>query len=306
MKPQALIKAWNHFWFEQVSPAPVCLYRIAFGLLVLATGAVWSADLDAYFGVHGWLSIETAKHIAPGGPRFSLFYLLPQTDQTLIVLFVILMISALTTTLGLFTRVSTIVVFITLVSFQFRNFTLLNGGDTILRIGSFLLMMAPAGKMFSLDARKLSWEEQWSIRDYGWVQRLFQLEITAVYLQTMVAKIQGEPWQNGTAIYYVSRLEAFAKLPVPFLFDQLWACQLLTWSTLLIETAMFSLVWVPKWRYPVLLAGVLLHLGIDWFMNILFFQLIMISLYVNFVRPADIKKVLERFCKPKAIKSGAP
>lgn len=293
MNMSRLIGVWNNFWFEQVSPAPVCLYRIFFGLLMIATGLVWFAELDTYFGVRGWLTIETAKRLAPGGERFSLFFLLPQTSETVVVLFALYMLFAIAVTVGFYTRISLIIFYILLMSFQFRDFLILNGGDTILRVSCFLLILSPCGKMFSFDARRKSFKEQWEIKDFIWVQRLLQLEITAIYFQTMVAKIQGEVWHNGTAVYYVSRNEAFAKFPVPFLFDQLWTCQLLSWGTLLIETAMFSLVWVPKLRYPVLLAGFLLHLGIDWSMNILFFQNVMMALYINFVRADDIKKYLE-------------
>jgi hypothetical protein len=290
---EGLHRLWNRFWFELQSPAPVCLFRILYGLLVLATALIWLPELSTYFGTQGWISLEASKHIAPG-PRFSLFFVLPPSDQTVAVMFAVLLVSALFVTMGFLTRWSTIVLFLCLESFHFRDFLVLNGGDAILRIMGCLLIFAPCGKMFSVDARKLSLTDQWKIVDYCWVQRLMQLEICAVYFQNFCSKLQGETWCNGTALYYVSKLEDYAKFSSYGLFDQLWVCQLLTWATMAIEFSLFTLIWVPRFRYYVLAAGLLLHAGIEWCMNVQFFEVIMMATYINFVRPADVKIAFER------------
>src|SRR5258706_279641 len=99
-------------------------------------------------------------------------------------------------------------------------------------------------------------EDPWQIRSSCWTQRLLQLQLSAVYCQAFFVKTNVAVWQNGTAIYYISKLEEMARLPVPFFFDHLWTCQLLTWGAMAIELSMFTLIWFKPLRYYVLIAAV--------------------------------------------------
>ena len=64
----------------------------------------------------------------------------------------------------------------------------------------------------------------------------------------------------------------------------------MTWGTLLVEFALGALVWFRDLRYPVLLAGLLLHLGLEYSMIIQLFQWVMISAYVLFIDPRDLRR----------------
>ena len=81
---------------------------------------------------------------------------------------------------------------------------------------------------------------------------------------------------------------------MPYLFDRLWMIKLLTWGALAVELAMATLVWFRDLRYPVLLAGWLLHLGLEYSMNIQLFQWVILSTYVLFVDPADLRRLTQR------------
>lgn len=305
MKAKKILSLWDEFWFSEQSPAPVCLFRILFGLLVLETAILWSPDLLTWFGPHGVLSMDTTRSFLnlPGFnifnmPRFSFFFVLPNSDQTVIVLFCLIVVFALFVTIGLFTRVSLVAVFLLLLSFDHRNLLMMNGADTLLKLFALILVFSPAGAMFSLDylIRKRQGKapaDPWQIRSSMWTERLLQLQVAAVYCQSFGFKIIGEHWQDGTAIYYVSKLEEVARFPVPFLFDHLWTCRLLTWGTLLVELALWTLVWFKGVRYYVLLAGVALHLGIDWALNLPVFEYVMIASFINFVDPSDLKRALD-------------
>jgi hypothetical protein len=54
------------------------------------------------------------------------------------------------------------------------------------------------------------------------------------------------------------------------------------------------LVWQPKVRKPMLFFGVLLHIGIFLFMNLPSFGFMMISLYVLFLKKAELLRAGER------------
>ena len=66
----------------------------------------------------------------------------------------------------------------------------------------------------------------------------------------------------------------------------------LTWSTLAVELALGTLIWIRELRYWVLLAGVGLHLGIELSMNIPMFEWIMIITMLCMVDPKDMKDAL--------------
>jgi tetratricopeptide (TPR) repeat protein len=285
-----LFKLWDEFWFQPTSPSPVCAFRIIYGLLVLATAALLAPDLLNWFGPHGITSISAAK-LWEGGPRFSLLFLLPNTNSSVIALFSLLIIAALCLTLGFRTRLSAAVLFVCLVSFDHRNPIILNSGDTLLRLFALLLAFSPAGYDFSIDrwlAQRRA-KAPLAVPDAApWVQRLMQLQLAAVYFQAFWSKIAGDTWSDGTALYYTSRLLDFQRLPIPFVFDNLWTIKLLTWSSLGIECALWTLIWWKPFRYYVLVAGVLLHLGIDWSMNLPIFEYLMIASYLLFIDPKDI------------------
>src|SRR5262249_514468 len=125
-----------------------------------------------------------------------------------------------------------------------------------------------------------------------WAQRLIQFNLAAVYADAFWTKAVSEQWLSGLSVYYATRLDQFKGLPVPLLLDHVWICKLLSWGTLRIELAMWTLIWFRDIRYWLLAAAILFHLGLDWAMNIPLFQLIMIATFVVFVDPADLTKVM--------------
>lgn len=162
--------------------------------------------------------------------------------------------------------------------------------------------------MYSIDSwlAKRSGEPPSSeeIKCTPWVQYLIRFQIAAVYWHSFFGKMNGETWRNGTAVYYATRMEDFHKLSLPILFDNLWIIQVLTYGTLATECALWSLIWIKEFRYYVLVAGVLLHLGIEWSMNLPFFELLMIASYIVFVEPSDVERVVQ-WVKRKVVPTSA-
>jgi hypothetical protein len=269
---------------------------------------MWGQDLFTWFGPRGVVPIPTMQAYERTA-RFTLFYMLPLSDETVLALYIALLVAALFVALGLFTRVSLIALFLLLLSFHHRNVIILHSGDTLLRVSGFILMFSPAGEMFSLDylmkkRRGLAVETPWAITCPIWTQRLLQLQIAAIYCQTFCSKLAGDTWWNGTAVYYAFRLEDFTRVPIPFLFDNLFLYKVMTWGTLALELALWTLIWVKEFRYYVLFAGITFHLGLDVTMNIPLFQYIMISSYLNFVDPIEVKRALDYLSVRFKLKTG--
>ena len=292
-----ITRAWNRFFFEPISPLPIAVYRILLGLLVLANQFLSWGDVLRWYGPRGVVSFETAWRIS-GGDGLNLFVWLPHTNWCVWLVYIASCFFAVTLALGLFTRASALLTFLLIVTLDHRNALILNSGDTFLRIATFFVIFSPAGKALSLDnwlAKRRGKQSPGQQLYAPWAMKLIQLQLAFLYFYAFVWKVTGTMWLSGTAIYFTSRLIEFWRFPVPYIFEHMWTIKLWSWFTLLIEFALGTLIWIKELRYPVLIAGILLHLGIDYSMNIPLFGPIMVAAYVTFVEPADLKRWLARF-----------
>src|ERR1700722_7467730 len=283
--------AWNRFFFARQSPVPISLFRIAYGVSVIATLLLLHSDWLSWFGTHAWISLSTMQTIEPGR-RLNLFAIIPQNDAWIEALFWVFLASATMLTVGLFARVNSVIVFLCLASIQQRNLFITHGGDTFLRVAGFFLMFAPTGAALSLDRLISIWrgKQDASIPPQSqrpWAQRMIQIQLAVLYFAAFYSKVMSPAWLNGAALYYIYHLEAFRRFPVPAWFYYPTMLKLGSWSAIAIEFSLATLVWIKKLRYIVLALGLLLHLWLEYSLNISLFQWDVLSAYVLFVDPAD-------------------
>ena len=304
MKLNALRAGWDDFWFKPASPAPIALYRILFGAMVLSYFAALSVDTLMWFGQKGLLTRETASRLHPW-PHINLFQLLPPGDAWVIALFALFLLAALCLTLGLFTRFSAFLLWLALLSVHRRNPLMIGGGGIFMQIACFYLIFSRAGDAFSID--KLI-RKKWGSASgpptlsAPWAQRLIQIQLATLYFWTFYWKIHGSQWLDGTAVYYISRVEDYWRFHIPFLFDHLLTIKLLTWGTLLLEFSLGVLVWFKPLRTPLIAAGILFHLMLDVTLNIPYFQWVMITAYATFIYPEDLDSFIAKISAVKISK----
>jgi hypothetical protein len=298
-----VVRAWNHFFFEPQSPTPIGIYRIFYGLLVIADLVLLYGDWLVWYGTHGLVTTDTYIKIS-GGVSLNLLLIMPQTDAWVQAFFWVFLLFAVFLTAGFMSRFSSVVVFLCLGSIQRRNWYILHSGDTLLMATGFFLIFAPTGAAISIDRLLRIWhgKEGPENRLYSpWAQRMLQIQTSMVYISTFCWKTLGAQWMDGTALYYTMRLAEFQRFPVPALENGI-LLRLATWSTLFVEFAAGVLVWIRKLRYWILLLGVCLHLSIEYSMNIPLFQWIIMAGYINFVDPADLTRfwswLRRRFANP--------
>jgi hypothetical protein len=189
------VRVWDEFFFAKQSPVPISLFRVIDGALVIATLLLLRPDWLTWYGVHGWLGLPTALKLEPGN-RLNLFSVLPQSNAWIEALFWVALGSAILLTIGLFTRLNSVLVFICPTSIQQRNLYITHGGDTFLRLAGFFLIFAPAGTAFSVDRliRLRRGKESPTIQPRSpWAQRMIQLQLSFLYLATFLLKIKGLP-----------------------------------------------------------------------------------------------------------------
>jgi hypothetical protein len=304
---RSLVRSWNEFFFAPQSPTPIALYRILYGLLVIADVVLMRPDWQTWFGWKGFVPIETMRAMAAGA-RINLFAWLPRTDAAVDALFWLLLAAAISLTLGFMSRLSAVAVFVGLVSLHQRNLFILHSGDTLMRVCGFFLMFAPCGAAISVDRLLRIWRGREGAEPRPrapWAQRLIQLQVAIAYVATFWWKSQGSMWMDGTAVYYSSRLLEFKRFPAPEI-SSLFVAKLMTWSTLAIECALGTLIWIRELRYWILLAGLGLHLSIEYSMNVPLFQWIAVASYVTFIYPADLTRFWSWVRGRVAPRLGAP
>ncbi|MEK2690183.1 HTTM domain-containing protein [Bdellovibrio sp. GT3] len=291
MKSVTIIKAVWDFFFKPQPVNHIGLMRVLFGLILIFNWYMIWSYLDVFWGVDGLVTLKTSIEYG-SSLRFSLFDLMPNDPRVPALLAIVNLMAAIGVTLGLFTRTSMVVAFVTLLSFQNRNDFILNSGDIVLRNILFFMMFSAAGKAYSLDQWIKSLRHgKWKVpvMERPWAVRLIQIQFCVIYVATVLFKIKGNSWVDGTAIYIATRLDEFVRYPVPLL-NSLAVIKVMTWSTLVVEFAMGTLVWFKDLRYWILLAGIGLHLGIEVVMSIPMFEWVMIAAMLSLVDPYDFVK----------------
>ena len=199
MHLQNVIDAWNQFFHASESCAPQVLYRLMFGSLMLLNAVLLLPLVKEFYGVDSMWSLAAWQR-AQKRSRLCLLHLLPSTNGAFRFLLLIHLASCFTFLIGWQFRISSIVVFLTLVSIHHRNSFVLSSGDTLLRMMSFFAMFSSAGDAFSVDAW-LKGQSGFPAVD-PWPLRLMQLQISIVYLRSVYWKLRGDLWWNGTAAWF--------------------------------------------------------------------------------------------------------
>ncbi|MGI8801748.1 MAG: HTTM domain-containing protein, partial [Solirubrobacteraceae bacterium] len=275
------LRAWMDFWFRPQPTSSLALVRIAFGLLAFAWTVALTPDLSAFFTADGLLPAQIH-----GGGVWGVLGVVP-SGWAVVGVYAALLVASLAVAAGWHTRLAAAVVFVGLMSLERRNPWVFNGGDGLLRIVAFYLMLAPAGASLSLDRRRRHADRFWEFPARApWALRLMQIQLSVVYLGGVWDKVQGSAWNNGTAVSYALRVSDLTGLPVPaFLSHSPVVVNLLTYGTLATELALGILIWNRRLRPWLIGLGVAFHLSIGWSIRVGFFGLTIFALYLSFADP---------------------
>jgi hypothetical protein len=272
---------WSRWAFTPIDTAPMAALRIAVGLLTIGWTLSLLPDAKTFLGTagvqHDLPHYDSGAWTVQLGPPY--------------LLLAVLLAAAVALTVGWRTRAASVVVAVLLLAIQRRDPWILNSGDLLLRELAFFVMLMPAGETWSLDARRRGAERLRA----PWALRLVQLQISALYLFSVWAKVRGADWNNGTAVGLALQLEDLQRFTLPAaLSTSLLVSALLTYSSLAVEASLAFGLWLPRLRYWVMAAGVGLHLGIEASLLIGWFSLAVISSYLAFVPPEHLRTAVAR------------
>jgi len=281
---QAFLKI--HHWFFQPYPlSPLILSRICFGLVMFLMYLSYLPDL-------GWLTAKDGLlDYVMSGETGAIRHPWP--------IYFLLLASAITFSIGFFTRFSGLMLLACHLSFISNNYHFPSGWGWGRKIPLFLgcLILANVGKCYSLDAllaRKRRKTPNESNTIPAWPARFIQLQIATVYFSAAWARIFDPEWIKGEIMFatftaaYVSRF--------PHLDWMAWKglLSLGTWGGWLLELLAPVALWIPRlctwWAVGLIFLSVMLEITTttEWW------HFGLISVLVVFLPPSFSGSVLDR------------
>jgi len=276
-------RGWSRFFFLPADPTPLGLIRVAVGLLGFWSLFVIGLDLHAYLGSQGWSDATNAYEAMPPF-GWSLWFFVP--DPMLRAAWLASLGVFALMTLGLFSRTTSVLAWVVIVSTVRRIPIALFGFDQILStLALYLAASGASGQAVSLDRFLKRYREARLnaaiVRPKGarvvspdapgrpgatvsanLGLRLIQLHLAFIYGMAGLAKLQGPSWWTGMALWGTMTAGEFAWLDFTRLAAWPMVLNVLTHGSLALEIAYPILVWFGATR-PLMIAGaVLLHLGI--------------------------------------------
>ena len=221
-------------------------------------------------------------------------------DGAVVVAWLTLVVASLTLITGRWVRVGAPVLWLAMLTMQQGAPSALNAGDLLLRIWTayFALFALVTPRRF-LEAPLFGHVQPDGGRTWPtgptWFVRLAQIQLSVIYPATIIAKLDGDTWREGTASLYALGLVDFERFWVPgFLRENLVLGNVMTWFTVAVELSLPFLLWTRRTRWFGIVVGLLMHLGFDYTMRLGFFLPAMTIGYLSFVRPDEVERVLGR------------
>jgi hypothetical protein len=271
------------------------------GAMLLYTHLVWTLGLTDFFGPNSWSSSHAVAAAMPAASRYtwSYFWLIKSPALLWLAHLAAIAVFAMLT-VGLFSRVVSVLAYLAAVSYVNRATGSLFGLDQINCLLAMYLMIGPSGAAYSLDRLRVPRGPD-GLRpraepstSANLAIRLIQVHMCIIYFFAAMGKLRGDSWWAGDAMWLsIANLEYQS-------WDMTWLAQypllsaLATQITVYWELFFCVLVW-PRLTRPIMLVlAVPVHLGIALFMGMITFGLIMLVGCLSFVPPWLVRRLLDR------------
>ena len=300
-------RGWNDFWYTPVDPSLLGLIRIMTGLVLLYEHAIWGVVLQDFFGQDSWISRDLVDLILKDQYAYTFWWSVP--PGWIWVAYFCSMTVLFWFTIGLWTRVSSILSVVVVISFAHRVPEALFGLDKLIGMLILYLAIGPSGRALSVD----SWLARRRAKDRqpvppsiaaNFALRLIQIHMCIVYFFAGASKLQGTAWWTGQAMWIVFGNLEYQSVDMTWTAWHPWAIELLSHFTLFFELSFCVLIWVPLLRPLVLVAALLLHLGIGATMGLWTFSLVMLIGCAAFLPPAAVGEIASSLLPAR--QQGAP
>jgi hypothetical protein len=259
--------------------------RMALGVTLLIDLSIRAPDLLTHYGVHGVLKCTPFSELkAPF--HWDLFVC---RDHPLFVQmhFALHALAAMCLTLGLFTRVATLLCWVLLTSLHHRQPLVLNAGDDLLRLLMLWSLFLPLGARWSLDALRADGppKEQSTLSP---ATLALCLQVLVVYPLAVLGRRHSLSWWDGSALVRIVEHDLWTTHFGIALRAYPWFLRAADFGTLLWESLGPVLALLPVFgrgtlRTCVVCAFVALHAGIGLVLTVGTFPLVSIAGWLAFL-----------------------
>ena len=293
---------WDKFFFSLRPSLAMGVVRIGIALIFGLWLAVAFNSADTWYGGNGdaIVSVDLARQSLPNAWCVSLLTYSEPSPRLLHIFFSVGFIGCLTLLAGWHSRISAMICLVILQSLMHRNPFIISAADELMSQMLFYVLLSNAGRSLSIDGKNMrarlgdAFSEDGSV----WAQRLMQIQICIIYLQTFWFKVMQADWQQGDVLYAVLRTRELTNFPVPgFISGSEEICRILTWAALGIELIVPILIWWAPARRIMMLMAMLFHLIMEYSLTIPFFQPLMIVGLLSFAKAEDYKELGSRLPK---------
>ena len=226
-------------------------------------------------------------------------------------------------TIGLFTRVTSVLTWLAVLCYIQRTQQVLFGMDTMMNVLLFYLMIGPCGAALSVDRLIARYRAARAIFRAGgkpvpWAEavlagpqpsslanftiRLVQIHFCFIYAASGLSKLKGTMWWDSSAAWYTMANPEFCPVHLSLYRDMLYQLafyrpvlavvwMVTVYFTLFLEIALPFLVWT-RLRPIFVCAAIFLHSGIAWIMGLTCFGLLMMTLLLSYIPAATIRERL--------------
>jgi hypothetical protein len=260
-------------------------------------------DLIGLYTDVGFYPLDGLRTLQSQDPlRFSLVLLAHSEPNVVITFWWIALFAAVCFTLGLATPVSGVVLWLLWISLRHRNIFATDGVQSLEGQLLFLLMLAPCGRVLSMDAL---WRPPAEAVRAAWpmMLQLIRLQICVVYFMSGWHKLMGRAWMDGSALLYPMLNPAWRHfdldsiLRTPAVVD---AFKFITLGMVAWELLFWLLIAFRPTRMLALGIGVVMHLGQWLTVETGLFAPLMLASYIAFLDPRNVDTTWLRFTKNRA------
>ncbi|MBA3681295.1 MAG: HTTM domain-containing protein [Bacteroidetes bacterium] len=278
----------NHirsYFLKPVHLAPLAIFRMAFGFLMLASVLRFIAK--------GWVY---DMYIKPKlfFPYFGFEWVKPFGETGMYVLFIALAVAALFIALGFLYRISTIFFFLAFTYIELIDKTNYLNHYYFVSIISFLIIFLPAQRYFSIDVSLNKKTAATYAPNYFILILKFQVFI--VYFFAGLAKL------NSDWLFHAQPLKiwlpAHSEMPwIGSLLTKEWVAYVFSWFGCAYDLFIPFLLFIPRFIKPTYFLVIVFHLATSLFFNIGMFPYIMICLTTIFFTESFHIKIIQTIKK---------
>jgi len=332
----SISQGWNWFWFTPRDPFALGVLRWITGCLLFVLIWSYGPDLGPLFSDSGFLPskslhalLDTQYNIDSDDDGATSLLTKPLTPSLWDdpsfhdpvrrqVVQVVTLAVVVVFTLGIFTRVTSVLAFLLFLSYVHRIGPLTTEFEAMLAVSLFYLCLGPCGSALSVDSFLAS-RKQWF--DYftgpsgakppvfgqplwsaGVATRLLQVHLTLVMLTMSLGKLVFDDWWNGDAAWWLLVQDRQQWFDLSFLYDAFGLVSIWSHTILWTQLAFVVCVWVPILRPIALAVNTLIWGSLILLTGQIEFCLLMIGLNVAFIAPETLRKFLGLLSGEKAVK----